>query len=120
MTRVCDTLIFKKFTNLLPYYMAKVECGQFRPSDSLKSLYTQDRWVSLVLIFGVTEDGKPVAKIKCPISPMPIVGEFHYSTKHGLIEFLEGMGWENCNSFDKKAMRLCAAEYVRADRLNRE
>lgn len=94
MIKVTNIVQFKRHTNLLPYYDTQVATGRCVDTEAMRSYYAKERDVTLMLIFGRTVDGTQVAKIKCPINPLPIIGEFSYTNPQGMIDLIKGFGWE--------------------------
>lgn len=96
-TNYSSAIIFTKHTDLMPWFESKYP----RMSDEYISSvgfnqFKRDcariRDVQLILL--VRYDGiHTYCKIKCPISPMPIRGEFEAATLMSVIKFLEMQGW---------------------------
>lgn len=87
--------IFHKRTNLLPYFYSKYNYGDFTSSeryDRAKARYANERDVQLILL--IRYDGKKtICRIKCPINPIPVKGEFEASSMQGIFDFLRQHGW---------------------------
>ena len=92
------TYIFSKKTNLLPYLESKhFPCV----TQSEVDCYAKERDVKLILL--VRYEHKRTArgivshcicKIKCPINPLPIKGEFEAVSVAQMCKLLRGLGWE--------------------------
>lgn len=54
--------------------------------------YAQERIVKLVILVRY-EDGKCYCRIKCPINPLPIKGEFETTTAADVGRLIMSMGW---------------------------
>lgn len=54
--------------------------------------YAQERIVKLVILVR-HEDGKCYCRIKCPINPLPIKGEFETTTAADVGRLIMSMGW---------------------------
>lgn len=59
---------------------------------SAEKHYAQERIVQLILLVR-HEDGHCYCKIKCPINPLPIKGEFEVTTAADVGKLLMSMGW---------------------------
>ena len=92
MIKITNMVQFKRHTNLLPYYDTLVKSNRAEERERLRLYYAQDRDVTLMLIFGRDANGTPVAKIKCPINPLPITGEFAYTSFLLMIYLIKGLG----------------------------
>lgn len=89
--------IFYKHTDLLPYFYSKCD-GKNNLTDEeyakQATRYAVKRNVRLIVLARY-DGGKMICRIKCPINPMPIRGEFEASSVYDLFAFLEQMGWEH-------------------------
>ena len=99
---------FTKKGNLLDYYHQRVDRMNISTAeqyDRLQEHYAQEREINLYAMVRYdtvpvsTRDGfidKRIAycKIKCPINPMPVKGEFELPSESSLITFLHINGWE--------------------------
>ena len=98
--------IFTKRTDLLPYFYAHYN-GSAISSEQyarLKSYYERERNVQLILL--VRYDGnKTICRIKCPINPMPVKGEFEASSVSSLIDFMRQNGWHNTDAWSLSMFR---------------
>ena len=87
--------IFTKRTNLSAYCNNKVyeKCGSDTQFEAMRKHYAREREVHLILLTRY-ESGKLMCKIKCPINPLPVKGEFEVPS-YGVIErYLRSNGWQ--------------------------
>jgi len=61
--------------------------------DRLERVYGRETNIELVAMFR-WENGKCLCRIKCPVNPLPIKGEFEAVTATTVRSFLEELGWE--------------------------
>lgn len=108
--RVCTVLVFEKRTNLLLYYDHKINSRQWNETIESRAEYSKERTVTLLLSFGVSKTGNLVAKINCPINPLPVMGEFEYPTSTVLIEYLEKAGWSHNKYIHPNMFRIVGRE----------
>lgn len=85
--------IYKKRSNLLAYYEQDAATNQHLP----KAHYEKERNVCLKLMTR-REGSKLFCKIKCPINPLPVKGEFEAPNFNVLRRFLQANGWTECES----------------------
>lgn len=69
--------------------MKRVPAGKV---DAWREFYARERDVQLIAMFRF-EKGKCFCKIKCPINPLPVKGEFEVPSCNALAAFLETNGW---------------------------
>lgn len=91
-------IIFTKHTNLLPWFEAcyhdKLDlCRTSLGFNQLRDQYARPRDVQLILLVRYDDDGRPICKIKCPISPLPIIGEFKVVSMGQITDLLRREGW---------------------------
>ena len=93
-------IIFTKRDNLSKWFNAN--CSKFIVDGNMEysehfvraeKYYAQERIVKLILLVRFNEKGKPICRIKCPINPLPIKGEFEAPTVGVVSHTLETMGW---------------------------
>lgn len=92
------TYIFSKKTNLLPYLESKhFPCVAQAEVDC----YAKERDVKLILLVRYEHERTArgivshcICKIKCPINPLPIKGEFETVSIAEMCKLLRGLGWE--------------------------
>ena len=80
-----QAIIFTKRDNLVKYFLGK-------PSLSNKEYYAREREIKLILLVRF-ENGKCICRIKCPINPLPIKGEFQCVSTSEMSKLLTSMGW---------------------------
>jgi hypothetical protein len=91
MAKYTFAFSFTKKTNLLPYLNT---LSKSRGSGEWeKKKYGREQDVQLVAMFRM-ENGKYLCRIKCPINPLPIKGEFEAPSALAVIRFLKANGWE--------------------------
>lgn len=79
---------YTKRGNLLPYLHSK-NCT---PSERTREYYGAERELQLIL-FIRNENGKIYCRIKCPVSPLPVKGEFEVPSIGAINNFLYQNGW---------------------------
>lgn len=80
-----QAIIFSKRDNLVKYFLGK-------PSLSDQEYYAMEREIQLILLVRF-ENGKCICRIKCPINPLPIKGEFQCVSTSEMSKLLTSMGW---------------------------
>lgn len=85
-------IIFTKRDNLLKWFSANATFFP-RGTDVYQRMYAKEREIQLILLVRFNEKGKPICRIKCPINPLPIKGEFEAPTVGAVSHTLEIMGW---------------------------
>lgn len=89
-------IIYTKHTNLMPWLQSKYERfgthGTTEQAQCIRDMYSKDREVQLILLVR-HEDGKCICRIKCPINPLPIKGEFQCVSTGEMSKLLKSMGW---------------------------
>ena len=102
-TKYTGAIIFTKFTNLTPYFESKFGSMHDTHATSLgynqlKHSYSRERDVQLILLYryerGADNAVHTICKVKCPINPLPIKGEFEVVSLSEMIAFLKRNGWE--------------------------
>ena len=94
-TRYSIAYLFTKHTNLLQWFDTKYHRELEKHSlgfDQLRQSYATPRDVQLILLVRY-EDNKVYCKIKCPINPLPICGEFEAPSVTNVIQFLQKENW---------------------------
>lgn len=93
---------FIKHTNLLEYFDSNIEsCAAAHCLDihsvgameHLRQMYAEEREVRLVVLVRYDGHGKTFCRIKCPINPLPVKGEFEVPSLRTLHTFLMMQGW---------------------------
>ena len=82
-------IIYTKHTNLMPWYNGRCDAPR---NPTAREYYSKDREVQLILLVR-HEDGKCICRIKCPINPLPIKGEFQCVSTGEMSKLLKSMGW---------------------------
>jgi hypothetical protein len=85
--------IFTKKGNLLPYYEANVQ----RESERLRNCYAMERELKLIMLVRFEKTSgkaRTMCRIKCPVNPLPIKGEFEVVSASLMVEFLTNQGWQ--------------------------
>lgn len=93
--------VFTKIGNLLPYYE---ENERFVASENLRQYYARERVLQLILLVRFDRTGSEVRKmcrIKCPVNPLPIKGEFEVVSISRMVKFLTSYGWVLNDKFHK-------------------
>lgn len=86
-------LIFTKRDNLSKWFNAN--CSKFIVDGNLeysRRRYAQERDIKLTLLVGY-DNNKCICRIKCPINPLPVRGEFNAVSEHEVKKFLTSLGW---------------------------
>ena len=88
---------FVKNGSLLDYFQVKsgemhfVSEAQY---DRQRELYARERSISLYAMVRFDRNKQTAyCKIKCPVNPLPIKGEFELANERVLCQFLENLGW---------------------------
>ncbi len=91
--------IFTKRDNLLKWFDVNgykyAQGANMEYSDKYKkmeALYAKEREIQLILLVRF-ENGKCICRIKCPINPLPIKGEFQCVSTSEMSRLLTSMGW---------------------------
>ena len=82
-------IIYTKHTNLMPWYNGQCDAPR---NPTAREYYSKDREVQLILLVR-HEDGKCICRIKCPINPLPIKGDFQCVSTGEMSKLLKSMGW---------------------------
>lgn len=80
---------FTKRDNLAQYALGK----NISQNNMAYSYYNKEREISLFLMVRYIEGNRCMCKIKCPISPLPIKGEFEAPSVSAVERFLCRDGW---------------------------
>ena len=98
-------IIYTKHTNLMPWLQSRYEMfgthGTTEQAQRIREMYSKDREVQLILLvrhedvrIGGTIKNKCICRIKCPINPLPIKGEFECVSTGEMTRLLASMGWK--------------------------
>lgn len=91
--------IFTKRDNLSKWFNAN--CSKFIVDGNLEysrhfreaeRRYAQERDIKLILLVRY-DNNKCICRIKCPINPLPVRGEFNAVGTHEVVELLTSLGW---------------------------
>ena len=99
MSNYSVVYVCSKQADLMPYALNKFEGGIKELSQYPHTLqhYARERKVTLMAMFGWENDGKGKShcfcKIRCPINPLPIKGEFEAASMDAVLGFLQENGW---------------------------
>ena len=89
-------IIYTKHTNLMPWLQSNYTKfgthGTTEQALRIREMYSKDRDVQLILL-ARHEDGRCICRIKCPINPLPIKGEFQCVSTGEMSKLLKSMGW---------------------------
>lgn len=88
-------IIFTKRDNLLKWFSPK-NCFYAEGTDEYqkaKAEYANEIEVRLILLVRCNEEYKTICRIKCPINPLPIKGEFEAPSVSAVSHVLATMGW---------------------------
>lgn len=88
-------IIFTKRDNLLKWFSANDGFWALGTDayQKARAVYAKEREVRLILLVRFNEKGKSICRIKCPINPLPIKGEFEAPSVGAVSHTLETMGW---------------------------
>ena len=95
MSKYTQAIVYTKQTNLMPYFDANWPdlCEQHGcDRASLERMFSKDKEISLLVMFR-WENGKRICRIKCPINPLPVKGEFEAPSVNAVCNFLVYNGW---------------------------
>lgn len=98
-------IVFKKLTNLMPYYYGVAD--KAINAGAIASFCAKERPVNLVLLIRHEYDrvaGKNhiFCKVKCPINPLPVKGEFEVPSVSAVERFLRDAGWTKTDVMNKR------------------
>lgn len=82
--------IFTKRDSLLKWF--DVHKYKYTWGTNMEALYAKEREIQLILLVRF-ENGKCICRIKCPINPLPIKGEFQCVSTSEMSRLLTSMGW---------------------------
>lgn len=93
-------IIFTKRDNLSKWFDVNgyqyAQGGNMEYSDKyqkMRAAYATEREIQLILLVRY-EENKCICRIKCPINPLPIKGEFQCVSTSEMINLLASMGWK--------------------------
>ena len=86
--------IFTKQTSLRDYAETNKVHEMYRGNiTGMQDYYWREREVHLIALFR-RENGKLFCRIKCPVNPMPVKGEFEAPSEAAVHHFLVANGWK--------------------------
>lgn len=95
----CAT-IFTKKGNLSNFLHADKVMSRYTnrtPSEAIEEFYAEERDIELILLSRM-ENGKVFCKIKCPVNPLPIKGEFEVPGFGVIQSWLYANGWKKART----------------------
>lgn len=108
-------LIYTKKGNLLDYLRTDRVSRIYANAnmDNIKKYYGEEREIQLIACVrwedfpvstrkGIVQMPKCFCKIKCPVNPLPVKGEFELPDLEALRHFLKANGWELKQSMDSR------------------
>ena len=87
-------IIYTKRDNLSKWLNSRY--SKFRDAQEaarIRAEYATEREIQLILLVR-HEEGKCICRIKCPINPLPIKGEFQCVSTSEMTKLLASMGWK--------------------------
>ena len=82
--------IYTKKGNLLPYMETKIP----NPTERQKEYYGTERDIELILLVRYDKSTRrTLCRIKCPINPIPLKGEFEVASATAIRSYLNRNGW---------------------------
>ena len=101
MSKYSLAIIYTKKGSLLEYFVnsPSVNCGNSQAGyDRMREYYAKERDIQLIAMFRFEPADGPYAartfcKIKCPVNPLPVKGEFEVPSMGVLAQFLKANGW---------------------------
>ena len=87
-------IIYTKRDNLLKWLNSRY--SQFMDAQEaarIRAEYATEREIQLILLVR-HEENKCICRIKCPINPLPIKGEFQCVSTSEMTKLLASMGWK--------------------------
>ena len=97
ITNYSKVLVFTKHTDIIPYFESRYhDCAESNRAslsfNRLKQSYARDRDVQLILLVRYEQE-RVFCRIRCPINPLPIRGEFEVVSLHHIVKHLNNDGW---------------------------
>lgn len=82
--------VYTKWGNLLPFVHGK----HVSITEAVRRVYAEEREIQLLLLVRHDYDsGKIFCRIKCPVNPLPVKGEFEVPNLSAVRDFLILNGW---------------------------
>lgn len=90
-----QAIIYTKRNNLLKWFDINDSFWAIGTDarQRMKAVYSTEREIQLILLVR-HENGKTICRIKCPINPLPIKGEFQCVSTSKMTKLLASMGWQ--------------------------
>lgn len=89
-------IIYTKRDNLLKWLQHNYKIfgthGSSEEANRIRAEYEREREIQLILLVR-HEEGKCICRIRCPINPLPIKGEFQCVSTSEMTRLLTSMGW---------------------------
>ena len=89
MSKYTLVQIYTKKGNLLPWYHSQYDR---QTTMSHAEYYAKERDIQLIAMFRF-EGNRCFCKIKCPVNPLPVKGEFEVPSTGAISHFLNANGW---------------------------
>lgn len=91
--------ILTKHTNLLQWFYENIKepklgGAEHQAWERMRERYAKPQDVRLVLLLRYDEDGELHCRIRCPINPLPVKGEFVAPSLRCIVDFLCKNDWE--------------------------
>lgn len=86
-------IIYTKRDNLLKWVEGQKMDGTKFSTFDVNGYYATEREIQLILLVR-HEENKCICRIKCPINPLPIKGEFQCVSTSEMTKLLASMGWK--------------------------
>ena len=100
MTKYNCATIFTKKGNLSDFLYTEKVMSRYtmgNPNEVVRDFYAREREIELILL-SRNDKGKVFCKIKCPVNPLPIKGEFDVPHFSVIQNWLYANGWEKKNT----------------------
>ena len=99
---------FSKVTNLLKWLQSNYKMfgthGTDEQAQRIRNEYAREREVQLILLVR-HEEGKCICRIKCPVNPLPLKGEFVVTNAADVGRLLIDLGWSFKDKLDLAMFR---------------
>ena len=103
MSKYTQVIAYTKRSNLLPYAHSQ-GINHFISREAEERFfesYAREREVSLLAMFR-WEGNKCFCRIKCPVNPLPVKGEFEAASPSAVCRFLVANGWAFKQKFNPR------------------
>ena len=108
-------IIFTKRGNMSEYFQTARVSGRYNKTlyDDAKARHDAEREIQLIACVryedypvstpkGIIQMSKVFCRIKCPVNPLPVKGEFELPSLESLYSFLKANGWTVRQAFDTR------------------